>query len=269
MHTLVETIVKEQKRLSELLAQSNKNLNKYKNVEDVHVQTSIRKGYEQYYLYDPKSKKRKYIKHDELKKYTKSIQKDYETTVNKMLKKKNKAFEKILKYDKDLDMSDIKLIYGQMPDMKKRLIKPLIEDDEMYIERWLDEHPGNKNTYKEGTSYKTNRGEFVRSKSEKIIADALEKHGVPYQYEPLVELDGYHTVFPDFIALNVRTKETYYWEHLGIVSDLEYASKNLQKIQQYDKNGIKLGENLIITIESKENPLMIQGVEDRIIRFLL
>ncbi|SFH72967.1 hypothetical protein SAMN04487830_106120 [Pseudobutyrivibrio sp. OR37] len=64
---------------------------------------------------------------------------------------------------------------------------------------------------------------MVRSKSEKIIADALEKYNVPYQYEPMLEL-GYNTIYPDFVVLNLRTRKTVYWEHLGLVSDIEYST---------------------------------------------
>ena len=67
MHTLVELIETKQKEISELLFKSNKRLNKYKSAEDVHIQLSLRNGYEQYYLYCPANKKRKYIKHNELK----------------------------------------------------------------------------------------------------------------------------------------------------------------------------------------------------------
>lgn len=117
-------------------------------------------------------------------------------------------------------------------------------------------------------NYYTSRGGFVRSKSEKIIADALEKYNIPYQYEPVLEL-GYNTVYPDFVVLNVRTRKTIYWEHLGIVSDMEYATKNFIKIQNYEKNGYLLGKDLIITMESSDIPMNIKLVEQKIKEFLL
>ena len=138
----------------------------------------------------------------------------------------------------------------------------------MYIERWLEQHPGNQNTFPEEGLYQTNRGEMVRSKSEKIIADALAKYKVPYQYEPMLEL-GYSTVYPDFVALNLRTRKTIYWEHLGMTSDIEYAVKNFKKIQAYEKYGYWQGRDLITTMESLEEPIDVKLVEEKIREFLL
>ncbi|MBR5953238.1 MAG: hypothetical protein IKZ85_08190 [Pseudobutyrivibrio sp.] len=80
---------------------------------------------------------------------------------------------------------------------------------------------------------------------------------------------GYNTIYPDFVALNIRTRKTIYWEHLGIVADIEYATKNFKKIQGYEKNGYLLGRDLIITMESAEAPIDVKLVEKKIKEFLL
>ena len=43
----------------------------------------------------------------------------------------------------------------------------------------------------------TEKGEYVRSKSEKIIADTLTKNNINYVYELPLRLKGYGTVKPD------------------------------------------------------------------------
>ena len=53
----------------------------------------------------------------------------------------------------------------------------------------------------------TEKGEAVRSKSEKIIADKLYMKEIPYVYEQPLYLKGYGYVVPDFKILNVRTKK--------------------------------------------------------------
>ena len=57
----------------------------------------------------------------------------------------------------------------------------------------------------------TERGEQVRSKSEKIIADSLYRNGIPYRYEHPVYLRGMGVVHPDFICLHVKKRKEILW----------------------------------------------------------
>lgn len=52
----------------------------------------------------------------------------------------------------------------------------------------------------------------MRSKSEVIIADLLNKEGIPYRYEFPLYLKEFNTVYPDFTILNVRKRKEIYWE---------------------------------------------------------
>lgn len=269
MRKIKERLLYEQKMLTALLAKSNKNIAKYKNVPNLHVQVATRKGYEQYYLYNPETNSRKYIKHEDLKLYNKNMQRDYELTVNRKLQIKVKAIEKAVKYIDRLNLDDIRNIYADMPSLKREKIIPIIESKEGLIEKWREEHPGGRNPFPEEGKYQTNRGELVRSKSEKIIADTLDKCGIPYEYEPLVELSNYHSVYPDFVALNIRTGETIIWEHLGLLSDGDYAVKNFNKLQEYESNGYLMTGNLIVTMESADIPFDVGIVDKKIKAFLL
>ncbi|QFJ54311.1 hypothetical protein [Pseudobutyrivibrio xylanivorans] len=210
------------KELNGLIKLSNKNIAKYKDAPSGHIHLSKCNGSVQYYYIDKTLGIRKYMNIEEIKTVKKLIQRDYDLAVNKKLIDLQMRLSRFLNL---YDIDDITGIYSNLIDGRKRLVEPIIETNEMFIERWYEEHPGMQNTYPEEGMYQINRGEMVRSKSEKIIADALDKYGVPYQYEPMLEL-GYNTVYPDFVVLNVRTRKTIYWEHLGIVSDMEYATKN-------------------------------------------
>jgi len=69
--------------------------------------------------------------------------------------------------------------------------------------------------------YRTQNGEFVRSKSELIIASNLFSEGLKYSYEkPLFYKDGEKPIYPDF-TLQIGG-EDYYWEHLGLIGDEKY-----------------------------------------------
>lgn len=74
----------------------------------------------------------------------------------------------------------------------------------------------------DGAIFQTARGEKVRSKSEVMIADTLQRFGVPYKYEYPLKLRKF-TAYPDFYCLNLRTRKEYYWEHFGMMDNVEYA----------------------------------------------
>ena len=245
------------------MKKSNKNLSKLKTVPDYHVYISYSNGKAQYYL-KTEAERRKYVRKKDIKNITKFAQKDYEQEMNMKLK----LLEKNLTYFLKMFNFDIANEYEGYSDAKKAIIKPLILSDKQFIEEWNENHPGMQNPYPEKGMYLTNRGEMVRSKSEKIIADALDKYNIPYQYEPMLEL-GYSMVYPDFVALNIRTRQTIYWEHLGLLSDQEYAMKNFIKLQNYEKNGYLLGRDLITTMESPDNPIKTNLVEKKIREFLM
>ncbi|MBE7056315.1 MAG: hypothetical protein E7388_02590 [Ruminococcaceae bacterium] len=97
----------------------------------------------------------------------------------------------------------------------------------------------------------TDRGEMVRSKSEKFIADTLYKYNLDYRYEQKLDLDGmlFH---PDFTIINPLNNNTYYWEHLGL-DDPNYLVGWENKKRIYKENGIEIGNNLIITTEKDKN----------------
>ena len=99
------------------------------------------------------------------------------------------------------------------------------------------------------------KGERVRSKSEIIIANLLNKQGIPYRYEYPVYLSGWGKVYPDFTLLNVRERKEIYWEHLGRMSDADYAEMAIQKIALYEQNNIFIGDKLILTFETQNHPL--------------
>ena len=79
---------------------------------------------------------------------------------------------------------------------------------------------------------------------------------------------GNRTVYPDFTVLNVKTRKEYYWEHLGLLDDEDYLNKFLVKLDSYQKNGIRSGEKLILTKETKKHPLNTANVKETIKYYL-
>ena len=101
----------------------------------------------------------------------------------------------------------------------------------------------------------TVKGERVRSKSEKIIADALEREGIPYRYEHPVCLPGNLYLYPDFTVLNKRTRKEFFLEHFGMMDSPEYVENMIRKVEEFEKYGIFPGVKLLMTFETKNRPL--------------
>ncbi|WP_008294713.1 AAA family ATPase [Congregibacter litoralis] len=121
--------------------------------------------------------------------------------------------------------------------------------------------------------HRTARGERVRSKSEVIIANQLHSTGIDYSYEPPVVINGRER-YPDFVIEDDDSGETYYWEHLGMMSDPQYRERWSRKYEDYIAEGILPVEDgggdrgALITTEEHEgqglNSEAIQAIIDRI-----
>lgn len=108
--------------------------------------------------------------------------------------------------------------------------------------------------YTDKRTVKCLSGNYVRSKSEAIIDMCLFNRGIPYRYENKLTL-GKVTLYPDFTLRHPINGEFYYWEHYGQMDVPEYYNNVIDKTKLYISNGIIPDVNLIITCETKENPL--------------
>ena len=82
--------------------------------------------------------------------------------------------------------------------------------------------------------YQTLRGEFVKSLSEKYIADFLYLHQVQYEYEHPLFLDG-QMIKPDFYLPSYDT----YIEFWGILEDPNYYHSFKWKVEKYKAHNIR------------------------------
>jgi ATP-dependent exoDNAse (exonuclease V) alpha subunit len=108
----------------------------------------------------------------------------------------------------------------------------------------------NKRYYEEKLIHKTLRNEFVRSKSEVIIANMLTENKVSYEYEKELVIDGIKKI-PDFTIEDAESGITWYWEHCGMIHDTAYLKHWEEKKAFYAAHGIEEGKNLIITYDNK------------------
>lgn len=192
----------------------------------------------------------------------------YDTVFLKIAYKQLRAVKRALKSINEDVLSNV---FSQLPDERKKLIIPHAPDETVFVRDWESDLylPGN---FSEKTpEIYTEKGERVRSKSEKIIADKYNILGIPYKYEkPLVLFDQSHpiTVRPDFTVLNKRTLQQRYHEHFGKMDDPKYVSGAINKIRLYEKNGIFVVDQLFLTMEASGQPLDMKTFELLIDKYL-
>ena len=207
---------------------------------------------------EKKQRKGRYIKKNEKDLIRALAQKDYDLAMYHELEKQERDIEKVLHY---LPKQDLSEVFKNLIEVRKELVTPYIVPDEEYVRAWLAvEYEGNR-FHEENKKFKTERGEYVRSKSEKIIADKLYLMGVPYRYEYPVRIDKRGIIYPDFTILKVSSRKEVYLEHLGMMDVPEYCEKALLRIQELAHHGIVLGSNLFVTFESADVPLDVKVLD--------
>lgn len=205
----------------------------------------------QYYIRTPKDREPgKYIK-----------KRDRATAANlAQLEYDERLIEHLHKRIRDLNMlntlsSDpFEAAFDQMAPGKKELIDPHYLSDEAYLRKWRDQTYAKMDFDEKAPEYYTRQGIRVRSKSEILIADILDEMSVPFLYEkPLLLSSGiYH---PDFTLLNIKERKEVYWEHFGMMDDMDYRNNAFKKIRKYEASGLFCPDSFIWTMETGRFPL--------------
>ena len=146
-------------------------------------------------------------------------------------------------------------LYEKLIEPRRLLIEPYVLPKDEYVKQWQQvEYLGKP--FAEGVPViMTERGERVRSKSEKMIADKLFLMGIPYRYEYPHMFRGIGTIHIDFTLLDSTERVDIIYEHFGRMHEADYCKKTLWKIDQYEKNGYYLGRQFLCTFESTDHML--------------
>lgn len=193
-------------------------------------------------------------------------QKDYE---EKLLKVINEQLTPLQQFLQNFHLSSLSEVYEHMSKDRKVLINAHVLSDEAFAKIWQKKPYVSKSFAVNDPEIYTEKNERLRSKSEKILADKFFTKEIPYKYECPLNLNGYGTVYLDCTLLNKKTREVFFWEHLGMMDNPSYGEKALLKIESYEKNGIYPGKQLILTHETASRPLNIKIVESLIKELLI
>ena len=246
-----------QKRIAFLMKIRQKLTSQYKERITRKLRITRCNGYVQYYLRNVAERaKYTYISKKQIDLIKKVAQAEYVDDVIQAIDEELTCLEEFLG---KLPETNAEGLYEKLLPERKQLVRPWNAGDEEIIDRWRKKD-GIDKQIREVTPYLTERGEYVRSKSEIIIANTLNKYGVPYKYEKPIVLDG-KTRFPDFTLLNVRLRKEVLWEHFGMLDKLDYLSESIRKVAAYNRAGYFAGDNLILTYECGGVPIDVAQIE--------
>lgn len=250
MHNYRDTQLLMLKRLKEQVSKSL--AEKPEGCLQVHKKNN---NYEYYYRATPNQKNGTYISKKKNMDFIRALaQKSYDQEFAAALT----SFEKML--DSTWDYSSMHPFYQYFADVfenltpaRQELVNPYIMTDEMYVKAWQSVEFTGKPFKEDVPVIKTHRGERVRSKSEKMIADQLLVMGLPYRYEYPIQTKRLGKVFIDFTFLDIWNRTNVFYEHFGKMQDQTYCNRNLTKLEVYEEEGWHLGESFLFTMESDDH----------------
>lgn len=260
--------LEELKYVQNLMEQVNESL---KDAPEGTLRCEMAQGkYPQYYLIHKDERERyprgRFLRKSEHELARCIAQKEYDLQMLELLKEKEKLLKYLLRNKNETTLTSI---YQNLPETRKRLVVPYVLSDEQYVKEWEMDIASAQNPFPITNSFFTEKGEEVRSKTEKMIADKLYYMGIPYKYEAALWLKNHGVIYPDFTMLNIRTRDTIYLEHFGMMDNPEYCKKAIEKIEFYEQNCIYQGEKLLITFECSGKGINMKQVESLIERHLL
>ena len=261
MYGLREMLLQEQKHLQSIIAKAGENM---ASTPEGRLRISVDHGVARYYQCID-DRYGEYISRENIQLPRQLAQKAYNDTVLKTAEARAKHIARCLK---DYNDDEIEQIFTSLHTERQKLVIPVEPTFSQLQEQWYSE-PYVGKAFKEGTPViLTEKGERVRSKSEKILADYFYRNNILYRYEKPLNLVGYRTVYPDFTFLSRQLRREIYWEHEGMVDKPEYAIKAVKKLNSYQMNGILPGERLILTFETEQDVLNSKIVSDLVDKYL-
>lgn len=213
---------------------------------------------EYYHIQEGEKKNGKYIKKKDMWLAIAIAQRDYDRELLVCIERRISLLEK---FQERLNYKKPEEVYGTLNPYRRTLVTPHILTDEEYVKQWMEVEYQRKAFEEEESSFITEKGERVRSKSEKIIADKLYSMGIPYRYECPILLSNSIRIYPDFTMLKMPDRKVVYMEHFGLLDEGAYLETTMRKLKLYNENGIVLGDNLLITCETSRNPLNVKMLD--------
>ena len=252
MKELLKNMLEEQKHLICLDSQVRKSL---QTAPEGSLRSSVSHHSIQYYHMNTNAPNRKvgqYIRKSNSELVKMLAQKAYDEKLHTIIQARLRVLDQSIEC---YQQTALKNIFTALPENLQEIVDSRGLSDELFAKAWMETPYPCKPFQMDDPEIYTDRNERVRSKSEKIIADKLFHMNIPYRYEARLQLSDGTILHPDFTILNVRTREVFYLEHLGSMDKGEYSGKVAVRLALYERNGIFIGKQLILTYETAGMPL--------------
>lgn len=230
---------------------------------DIQLRNKNPRFYQMSYDSEKRRSVRKYLPKEEKVQIEMLAQQTYDRQVLKVMEQERKALAAAQKAYAQLT-EFYEDVYEKLGKQRQKLVTPIIPTAEQKVKAWRAEPYQPLRKYAESANYLTEQGEYVRSKSELMIADRLYHAGIPYKYEcplecsPELHADlGRKTsrFYPDFTIYLPEQEKELYWEHFGLMSDADYLAHAIAKLSFYQRVGLLQSGQLILTFEAQSTNL--------------
>lgn len=217
----------------------------------------IKKGKTFQFYKIEKGKKSIYLPKKNWNEIKRLAQKSYEKKVVSKLERQIKLLKGTIK---KLEIHNIEKVYERASNERKKLISPVTFPEELIKEKWEQIKYTKKEFWNNSTEFFTSKNERVRSKSELIIAECLIKNNILFHYEYPIKINN-AVFYPDFCCYNINKRKNIFWEHFGMMDNLEYLNKAIEKIKFYQENNFQIGTDVVFTMESSSVPISSKQIE--------
>ena len=95
--------------------------------------------------------------------------------------------------------------------------------------------------------------DVLKSKNEQFAKDFFKDNGIPYKYEPDIEVDNPEGFVPDFLLSLYEIDRCIYAEVCGMADSYEYSARTAHKINFYSKNRYRPGREMIYAFMYDKN----------------
>ncbi len=133
---------------------------------------------------------------------------------------------------------------------------------------WGDQQYRRDTKYPETLVHRTLKGDYVRSKSEVIIANCYYLKNIQYRSEEVTQVGKYFFA-PDFKILVPGKRKIKIHEHFGLMNNSEYREKALWKMSVYIENGYRPYEDIIFTFDDIDGNIDAKNLDTLITSFCM
>ena len=257
------------KRVTFLRSELKRLDKKYSDLPAGSLYIARRKGNTQYYWRLPgQEPELRYIKKNDTELIRALMKKQYILKLRRSIEEEVEAIDLYLTH---LPKIPPEQVFEALGEERRQYVDPELDSDTRFAFRWMAETYDAPIFNYDATDDENLDGDehddVYRSKSERIIANMLDKNGILYKYEKPLSLRGF-TVYPDFTILDIRNRREIYLEHLGMMDNDKYLDNAILKLNRYSRAGYQLGDRLLVTMESSIRPLNIHAAEKMVLQAL-